>query len=153
MNSIYKRNNMYMSDGESFVVSEFDIMDDSLVYTLDFSTKGNPSIFSNIYDTEHEKDTWEIVIDQNNLFYPALLEFLKDLPSISFTDKKFNNRSVTISLLEDMSISIRFNVPDNRFNVVNVKIAEDDPNYDNFMNLIGLLNQAFTIEHSKRKRP
>jgi hypothetical protein len=154
MNTIYKKNMMYMSDEESFVATEFDIMDDSLVYTLDFNTKGKPSIFSNVYDTEHQRDLWSITIERDNLFYPALLELLGDLSTVIFRDEKDELRFVKISIQEDLRIILSFYVPGNQYNVVNIKLSKEDPNYERFIDLITSLKQTFkNNQQSKRKRP
>ena len=149
MESIYNRNRMYMSDGGSCVVSEFDIMDDSLTYTLDFNTKDGLSVFSNVYDTEHEEDTWTICVDEKNLFYPALYEFLSSLPSIVFKDERFATRKVKFTIKNDNCIYIIFTVPGNKYNLANVKIGLDDPHYDDFLNLFNSLNSVFTKEKTK----
>ncbi len=154
MNTIYKKNMMYMSDEESFVATEFDIMDDSLVYTLDFNTKGKHSIFSNVYDTEHQRDLWSITIERDNLFYPALLELLGDLSTVIFRDEKDELRFVKISIQEDLIIILSFYVPGNQYNVVNIKLSKEDPNYERFIDLITSLKQTFkNNQQSKRKRP
>jgi len=153
-NTIYKKNLMYMSDEESFVVTEFDSVDDSLTYTLDFNTKGKPSIFSNVYDTEHQRDLWTITIEKDNLFYPALLELLGDLSTVIFRDEKIGMRFVKITIQEDLRITLTFYVPGNQFNVVNIKLSEEDPNYERFTDLITSLKGIFKEEQkNKIKRP
>ena len=149
MENIFKRDKMYMSDGESFVITEFDPSNEGLNYTLDFNTKGSYSIFSNVYDTPHEEDTWTIKIDERNVFYPALLEFLSDNPTVVYHDKKLPGRFVTISLGEDNRIFIKFNVPYNKFNVVNIKISEQDPNLDQYLKLISSLDESFKQQKAK----
>ena len=149
MNTIFKRDKMYMSDEESFVVSEFDIMDESLNYTLDFNTKGGYSIFSNMYDTKHPKDSWTITIDQNNAFYEAIFEFISKHPTVVYHDEKLPGRFVTITVNDDLSVSLKFNVPYNEFNVVNIKISEQDPYYEHFAELIDSLSNVFTKQRTK----
>ena len=154
MDTIYKKNHMYMSDEYSFVDTEFDMLDDTLTYTLDFNTKGKPSIFSNIYDTEHQRDLWNITIEKDNLFYPALLELLGDSPTIIFRDEKINMHFVKISIQEDSKITLTFYVLANNYNVVNITLSEEDPNYERFKNLITSLKTTFKEEKKgKRKRP
>ncbi len=149
MNTIFKRDKMYMSDEESFVVSEFDIMDDSLNYTLDFNTKGGYSIFSNVYDTEHPKDTWTITIDQKNEFYTAIFEFISKHPTVVYHDERFPQRFVTITVNDDMSVSLKFNVPNGELNLANIRISEQDPNYEHFAQLISSLSNVFTKQKTK----
>lgn len=139
MNTIYDKDQMYMSDEQSFIVSEFDYLTDELQYTLDFNTKGGLSIFSNIYDTEHPKDAWSITLEQDNLFYTSLLELI----GITYQDTKLPGRTVNISLV-DNNIVLSFTCPYDETGVVNIRISEDDPNREKFIQVLASLNEVFT---------
>ena len=147
MKTIYEKDQMYMSDQQSFIVSEFDYMTDELQYTLDFNTKGGLSIFSNIYDTEHPKDTWSITIEEDNLFYNALLE----LVGITYQDKKLSGRTINISLV-DNNIVLTFTCPYDMTGVVNIRISEDDPNIDKYISVLTSLNTVFKTYQKKKAK-
>lgn len=142
MESIYLKDKMYMSDEESYVVSEFDMMDESLKYTLDFNTKGGLSIFSNIYDTKHPKNSWNITITEDNLFYNPLLEFLQDNSYVFFKDHTLSGRTLMISIEDDI-INLNFTSPYDITGVVNIRLGEDDPNKERFLSLLSSLNNIF----------
>lgn len=151
METIYNKDKMYMTDSDSFVVSEFNTVDERLQYTLDFNTKGGLSIFSNIYDTKHPKNTWHIDITEDNLFFNPLLNFLQDKKYIFFKDHTLSSRTLMISLI-DNTIILNFTSPYDMTGVVNIRISDEDPNKESFLALLSSLNDVFkNYEYKKTK--
>ena len=143
MGTIMEKDKVYISDGDSFAVSEFDIEDEGLVYTMDFNTKGMYSIFFNMYNRQKNKPVWEINIDQDHLFYHSLAELIEGNKQLSFTDRRFDDRHATFIQNEDGTITVQIACPNTMFDMVNIRLREDDPNLYRFDNLLWSLDRLF----------
>ena len=143
MGTIMEKDKVYMTDGESFAVSEFDLEDESLVYTIDFNTKGGYSIFFNMYNRQKNKPVWIVNIDKNHLFYNSLIELLDTDKEISFADRRFESHVASFILNEDETITVQIACPDTMFDTVNIRLGGDTPNIERFDNLLCNLDQMF----------
>ncbi len=150
MATIMEKDKIYISDGESFAVSEFAVEDEGLVYTMDFNTKGTYSIFFNMYNHQKNNPVWTINIDKDHLFYNSLIELLEGNQEISFTDRRFDNRNASFKINEDGTITVQVTCPNTMFDMVNIRLREDEPNLYRFDNLLFSLDRMFK-EHENHK--
>ncbi len=150
MATIMEKDKIYISDGESFAVSEFAVEDEGLVYTMDFNTKGTYSIFFNMYNHQKNNPVWTINIDKDHLFYNSLIELLEGNQEISFTDRRFDNRNASFKINEDGTITVQVRCPNTMFDMVNIRLREDEPNLYRFDNLLFSLDRMFK-EHEQHK--
>lgn len=142
MYNIFKPYNLYSKDNNNYVVSSFE-RSDSLHYTLKVNTNGEPSIYANKYKkTKKGNKSFQIPIEEGNLFYEPLSNLLGENQSITFEDHTLPDKKLRISR-KDNFIILTFTNPHNMFNIINIHISEEDMKL--FNELLNSLATEFSV--------
>ena len=142
--------NLYSVEENNYAVSSFEGTD-RLHYTLKVNTNGEPSIYANKYKkTKKGNKSFQIPIEEGNIFYEPLSNLLNDNQFRVFEDNKYPEKKVRISR-KDNFIILTFTNPDNLFNIINIHIKEEDMELFNQL-LVSLEEQFSMIEEFSLKK-
>ena len=156
MSEYHNKDGMYMIDNDAILMAKFDSTSNVLEYTLDVACNDNrTSFFAQLHEVNPVdvlSSSFEIVIESDNLFYDPLLSLLGELSKVSFVDEKIKSKKLHISLEKDDTISLFFDLPENKFNTTNIHISREDENFLRFQQFVSSLQKSLSQYSQGRQK-